>query len=85
MRNSRGGRPFKGPRELLATRTPGPLADAVRSKAEALGLTVSDYIATLLAQDTNLPQLAPQPVPAHYSAGRRARQHPMELPIDQVA
>lgn len=61
MRTSRGGRKSKGARELLGTRPAVPLAEAARNKAEALGMTVSDYLATLIAQDTNLPQFAPKP------------------------
>jgi len=43
-------RHFKGPRRFLATRV--PLEDAARASAAAAaaGLTVSDYIADLLAQ-----------------------------------
>lgn len=58
-RNSRGGRPSKGLRVQLATRLMIPLADAARDKAESRGMTVSDYLAMLIAQDTDLLQYAP--------------------------
>jgi hypothetical protein len=47
----RGGRPSKGERELLATRTCVSLAEAARERANKLGLTVSDYLAALIAND----------------------------------
>lgn len=59
MRNSRVGRPSKGEREPLATRSPVPLAEAARARAANLGISVSDYLVMLIAQDTNLPQFAP--------------------------
>jgi hypothetical protein len=36
------------------------LAEAARKKANELGLTISDYLAALIAQDTDLPQFSPQ-------------------------
>ena len=71
MRTSHGGRPSKGQRELLGTRPLIPLVEAARNRADELGLTVSDYLATLIAQDTNLPQFAP----------RQPEASRMELPI----
>lgn len=53
MQNSRRGRPFKGDRELLGTRPPVPLAEAARHRAAEFGMTVSDYLATLIAKDVN--------------------------------
>lgn len=71
MSNARGGRRSKGQRELLGTRAPVPLAEAARSKAAELGLNVNDYLATLIAQDTNMLEFAPRPAdPTH-----------LELPI----
>lgn len=53
------GRRAKGDRELLGTRAPLPLAEAARERAGELGMTVSDYLATLIAQDTGLTRFAP--------------------------
>ncbi len=55
----RMGRPSKGHRELLATRAAPGLSRAVRSHAEARGLTVSDYIAIVLADAVGRPEDAP--------------------------
>jgi len=56
---SRGGRKSKGQRELLATRALVPLAAAARNRADDLGMTMSDYLASLIAQDINPAQFAP--------------------------
>ncbi|GIT82083.1 hypothetical protein LLS1_37520 [Leifsonia sp. LS1] len=61
MSNARGGRRSKGQRELLGTRAPVLLAEAARTKAAELGLNVNDYLATLIAQDTNMLEFAPRP------------------------
>lgn len=61
MRTSYGGRKSKGPRELLGTRPAQPLADAARQRADELNMTVSDYLAALIAADLEMPQYAPQP------------------------
>ncbi|MBT2519072.1 hypothetical protein J7E29_16645 [Streptomyces sp. ISL-90] len=60
MTTQRGGRPSKGARELLATRAPIPVAKAARARADELGITVNDYLALLLAQDTGLFEHAPK-------------------------
>jgi len=54
------GRRTKGARELLGTRADTALAAAARLKAAELGLSVSDYLATVLAIDLDLPQYAPK-------------------------
>jgi hypothetical protein len=61
MSTSRGGRPSKGERALLAARAPIPLAEAVRHQAAEAGLNVNDYIVTLLARETHLLEFAPKP------------------------
>lgn len=61
MSNARRGRPSKGPREPLITRAPVPIAEAGKERAEALGFSVSDYLTWLIAQDTQLSNLAPRP------------------------
>lgn len=57
--NLRGGRPSKGQRMLLDTRVLAPLSDAARNRADELGMTMNDYLVTLIAQDINRPQFAP--------------------------
>jgi hypothetical protein len=72
-----GGRPAKGKRQPLLSRVPTPLGDAVKAQADMRDMTVSDYIAALLAQSHGMPELATiKPVVV------TARQ---ELPIADVA
>ena len=54
-RPAQGGRPSKGERVQLLTRTPVELARAVRTEAERLDLSYSDYIANILAAAHGLP------------------------------
>lgn len=62
MTNARGGRPSKGPRELLGARAHVPLAEAARSRASELGFsTMNDYLVSLIAQDNSMPEYAPRP------------------------
>lgn len=75
MRTTQGGRKSKGPRELLGTRPAVPLADAARTRADELGLSISDYLATLLATDLDMLQYAPRPTDPTR----------LELPITDVA
>jgi hypothetical protein len=76
MRTTNGGRKSKGVRELLGTRPDTVLAEAARGRVDELGISMSDYLATLLARDLNMPQYAPKtPAPVHH----------MELPISEVA
>jgi len=74
-RTTAGGRRSKGERELLGTRPLLPLAEAARDRADALGLSMSDYLAALIAQDTKLPQFSPV----------QSNRNELELPISQVA
>jgi hypothetical protein len=76
MRTSNGGRKSKGVRELLGTRPDTVLAEAARRRVDELGISMSDYLAILLAQELDMPQYAPKvPNPIQH----------MELPISQVA
>lgn len=72
-----GGRKSKGDRQALLSRVPDPIADAVRERADERGMTVSDYIASLLAREVGLAELAPEVAPRST--------HQEELPINQVA
>ncbi len=49
----------KGDRLQLVSRTPTPVGEAVRHNAEERGMNVSDYIASILAREVGLPELAP--------------------------
>ena len=61
-RQPQGGRPSKGDRDLLVTRPSRAVGDAVRARADAAGLTISDYVAALLATVHDLPEHAPRPL-----------------------
>lgn len=49
-RTGGGGRRHKGPRVLIATRVHPELAEIIRDRAEDAELTVTEYIADVLAQ-----------------------------------
>ena len=55
----RGGRHSKGDRQALISRVANPLGEAVREEAEARGMSVNDYIASLLAREVGMPEYAP--------------------------
>jgi hypothetical protein len=58
-RRSNGGRPSKGDRDLLVTRPARPLGDVVRARADEAGLTISEYVAVVLAHAHGMPEHAP--------------------------
>lgn len=58
-RTPSGGRPSKGPRDLLVTRPAAELAAVVRDRADELGMSISDYVATVLATAHGMPHAAP--------------------------
>ncbi|MBX9244635.1 hypothetical protein ICW40_07405 [Actinotalea ferrariae] len=62
-KRGQGGRPSKGDRDQIITRPARPVGDAVRAAADAQGMTISDYIARVLAELHGLPQYAPEPRP----------------------
>ena len=53
--HSNGGRRSKGERRLVVTRLPTEIADRVALAAEERGMTVSDYLATLVYSDLGIP------------------------------
>ena len=55
MERKKTGRPSKGPRIVVRAAIPIPLREAVGHAAAARGLTVSDYMAELMAADTGVP------------------------------
>jgi len=50
------------PRLVITTRTPYQVKRAVHAAAEGLGMSVTEYVAKILAETHDLPQFAP---PAH--------------------
>ncbi len=63
LRRGTGGRPSKGERDLLVTRPAVPVGQAIRTRADACGLTISEYVASVLAEHVGLPDLAPAAKP----------------------
>ena len=59
-RTSRGGRPSKGPRDLMVTRLQAPVAEQVRNLAVDRDWSYSDTLAALVA--IGLEHLADLPV-----------------------
>lgn len=53
------GRPYKGARRVIMTRPAQPVADVVLREAAAAGMTISDYVAGILARAVGLPQYVP--------------------------
>lgn len=53
------GRHSKGRRALLGCRAPERLDQTVRSKTAAQGMTINDYVITVLANELQLPEEAP--------------------------
>jgi len=53
------GRPHKGARRVIMTRPAQPVADVVLREAAAAGMTISDYVAGILARAVGLPQYVP--------------------------
>jgi hypothetical protein len=73
-KRGQGGRPSKGDRDQIITRPMRSLGDVVRDAADENGMTLSDYVAKVLADAHGLPHLAP---PAH------ARGDQSLLPIER--
>lgn len=59
-RRSQGGRPHKGDRVLIASRPNRVVADLVRQRADEAGLSISDYVAKVLAEVHGVPEAGPQ-------------------------
>jgi predicted HicB family RNase H-like nuclease len=51
----KGGRPHKGNRHLFQSRVPQPLAELVMEQAAAAGLTINDYLASVIADAHDYP------------------------------
>jgi hypothetical protein len=61
VRKPSGGRPHKGDRALIATRLAQPLATVVRARADEASMTITDYVAMVLARAHGMPEYAPVP------------------------
>ena len=55
-RRGQGGRPSKGDRDHIVTRPSRVVGDVVRQRADEAGLTISDYVASVLARAHGLPE-----------------------------
>ena len=53
------GRPSKGSRALLGCRAPHRLDKAVRDAAADAGMSINDYMVTVLAEHLGMPDQAP--------------------------
>jgi hypothetical protein len=51
----------KGERVYIASRPPKRVADALRARANERGISVSEYVAAVLASDVGLPDAVPLP------------------------
>lgn len=54
-RRGQGGRPYKGDRDHIVTRPSRLVGDVIRQRADEAGLTISDYVADVLARAHGLP------------------------------
>ena len=59
--HSNGGRRSKGKRRLVVTRLATDIADQVVAAAGERGMTVSDYLATLVYRELGIPAAEPEP------------------------
>jgi hypothetical protein len=75
-RKPSGGRPGKGDRDLLVTRPARAVGDVVRARADEAGLSISEYVAAVLADTHGLPELAPTAI---HTSGQT------ELPLSRSA
>lgn len=57
------GRPHKGDRILVASRPMKPVADEIRARAAARGISMSEYVAAVLSAHTGHPEYANLPEP----------------------
>ena len=55
-RRGHGGRPSKGDRDHIVTRPSRVVGDLVRQRADEAGLTISDYVASVLARAHGVPE-----------------------------
>lgn len=63
MERKKTGRPSKGERTPINIRVPTKLQQAVKNRAKQRGMTLNDYVGSLLAQDTGVPYDAQEGLP----------------------
>lgn len=54
------GRPSKGERHVIVTRPAKPVADVVMQQAAEHGMSISEYVAAVLANAHGMPEFAPK-------------------------
>ena len=55
--------PHKGQRRLIARRPPQRVAEVIQARAAECDVSVSEYVASVLAAHVGLPDVAPMPKP----------------------
>jgi len=55
QKRAKGGRPSKGERHTVTTRVPVAHAEELFSRADALGISLSEYLAGVVARDLEHP------------------------------
>lgn len=58
--NRSQGRPHKGDRDSIMIRPRLPLGELIREQAEEAGMTITDFVATHMAESLGRPELAPE-------------------------
>jgi len=71
----RGGRPSLGERDAMMIRPASALGERVRDAADEAGMTITDYVSTILAREHGCPELAPNARPTDQT----------ELPLAQAS
>jgi hypothetical protein len=74
-RRGTGGRPSKGDRDHIVSRPSRVVGDLIRQRADEAGLSISDYVANVLARAHGLPE----PVPVNGSRDQEV------LPLGRIA
>lgn len=72
----KNGRPSKGDRDAFLVRPPRPIGNVIRQRANALGMSYSDFVSSVVARELGMTEHFPQPS-LHSTA--------QELPIADVA
>lgn len=58
--SGRPGRPHKGPRDSIMIRPRQTLGDLIRQHADEAGMSITDFVATAMAEKLGRPELAPE-------------------------